>query len=838
MRFDRGIAAGRAVGILAILASLAAPSAGAEAPANQWVKVAEDKIGSRTGRVLLNLPDAGKMLLLGGEAKGAEAYMQALNLAGPTWAAFAVPKPPAKRGMHCYYQAALDPAGRKIYCLDAGTLYVLDLVKNKWAGPTRPAALAGLSWHAAALDPKSRRLVVVGSDKRPDNVGWTRTAILDLAGGKWTTLPLPAAEVVEAHRRLVAAWEASVALVGRIRMAWYRDPKGVGTEAELKALAARCAALKAMPGMAAFSAEAEKVAALLAARKTFEALRAGRALQRRIDRAAEAQYPVPPSRRNSPLAFDGGHDVFVLFGGDHEDYQTNDTWVLDLAKGGWRRGGGDRAPSPRAGHALVYLPKCGRVALYEGYTASSYPDYRAGPSGPVRPVQLWLYDVKADRWDLLGAWRGDGKSSPPAAGGFYGYAAQWFGPPALAADRADRLVLAVPAAGRRGSSTWTLQVSPAGAVADWRAKLGKPPGERLYRQGIFLASHCEVPGEPKPTGLEKLPANRWVRLPGPPRNVAHGCRQRDWGTAVWDSANEQILLWGGGHCVRSSSPVIHYSPVSGRLVEGYDADEPYGYNGGGGFGSSLLNRPWVSTHGYNLYAYDPARKMLVTATGFYYDPLRMDWLRAGPAERPFRASWGSTCLEATPHGVVAWAVSASSGATGLWRLDKEAGWVDLKCKGKLYEPYCDSEGMTYDSKRDRLLLGWGGGYGRAGDGRLTEFSFATGKLRKFMPAKAELARIGNTREMMYLDHADWVFFAEPFASGDRKKPRRHFRLYDCGQDTYFLLDCGPDAPQAATHSQGLCYDAGRKLLYSFTFRGEAWAIRLDPASAKRLERAP
>ena len=36
------------------------------------------------------------------------------------------------------------------------------------------------------------------------------------------------AKIVAAHKELVAAKEATIDLVGRLRSAWYRDPAGVG----------------------------------------------------------------------------------------------------------------------------------------------------------------------------------------------------------------------------------------------------------------------------------------------------------------------------------------------------------------------------------------------------------------------------------------------------------------------------------------------------------------------------------------------------------------------------------------------------------------------------------
>ena len=160
-----------------------------------------------------------------------------------------------------------------------------------------------------------------------------------------------------------------------------RDPKGVGTDAELKALDGTLRPLgQAARAWQLFKTDLDRVVEALKTRNTLEALKAARAMQRKIEERAFEQYPVPPSRRNAPLVFDEKNRVFVLFGGDHEDYQMNDTWILDLEKKSWRRAKPELAPSPRAGHAMVYLPKSGRVAVYEGYAASSDPSYGATPA--------------------------------------------------------------------------------------------------------------------------------------------------------------------------------------------------------------------------------------------------------------------------------------------------------------------------------------------------------------------------------------------------------------------------------------------------------------------------
>jgi hypothetical protein len=286
-------------------------------------------------------------------------------------------------------------------------------------------------------------------------------------------------------------------------------------------------------------------------------------------------------------------------------------------------------------------------------------------------------------------------------------------------------------------------------------------------------------------------------------------------------------LWGGGHCIRSASSVAHWSPASGRIVEGFDADEPYGANGGGGFDSSVLNRPWISVHNYNHYAYDPKCRLLVAGRGYLYDPERMDWLRLEPLVLPYRFSWGSTCLDTSPHGAVAWSQKKTSDDYGLWLFDRQTGWTDLAPKGKLGGIYCDSHGMVYDAKRDRMIFsGVGATYGKASSGQLQVFDFKTKVVDTLTPENLDLGKTGNARELAYVEGADWVLIGELFN-------KRYTRVYDCEKNKYFLLDAG-NVP--AGYSVGWMYDAKRKLAYAFTTGGEAWALRVNPATAKLLEK--
>ena len=191
-------------------------------------------------------------------------------------------------------------------------------------------------------------------------------------------------------------------------------------------------------------------------------------------------------------------------------------------------------------------------------------------------------------------------------------------------------------------------------------------------------------------------------------------------------------------------------------------------------------------------------------------------------------------MESSVHGAVAWARKKGSEQFGLWLFDRERGWADLEPKGRLFSPYCDANGMVYDSKRDRMILsGVNGGYNKKSDGTFLAFDFKTKALETVGPENRELARTHNARELAYVEHADCILIGELLTPGEEKAGKRYTRVYDCGKNKVYLLDAG-DVPSG--HSTGWMYDAKRKLVYVFTYQGEAWALKLALDSAKLLEK--
>ena len=114
-----------------------------------------------------------------------------------------------------------------------------------------------------------------------------------------------------------------------------------------------------------------------------------------IEEAAEAFDAEPPPRALSPIAYDEKTRLFVIFGGDHLDYLTNDTWVFDPQKRAWSKRWPHIRPAPRANHRLTAVD--GKIVLSGGYTYTSSTDYVGGQYRDVGGGD-WTYDLATDVW--------------------------------------------------------------------------------------------------------------------------------------------------------------------------------------------------------------------------------------------------------------------------------------------------------------------------------------------------------------------------------------------------------------------------------------------------------
>ena len=63
------------------------------------------------------------------------------------------------------------------------------------------------------------------------------------------------------------------------------------------------------------------------------------------------------------------------------------------------------SPSPRAGHALLWLPKAKKVLLLGGYGYTSAAGYVESLYRRL-PFEAWTYDTATDTWELLKRFEG------------------------------------------------------------------------------------------------------------------------------------------------------------------------------------------------------------------------------------------------------------------------------------------------------------------------------------------------------------------------------------------------------------------------------------------------
>jgi len=816
-----------------------------------WTLADDGQAGSREEHFLFWSPFLKRALLIGGRTAGDTKSVMAFDPAAKSWEEMSDAKPPETVSSLC--SGCIDSEGKVVYFLLGGRLLSFDVGAKSWADLGEEMLLKSVlaSGRSLAHDPVSNELIATGADLKPANIGWQATLAYNIAERKWRRLEFGDEAVRKAHEERKAALKTLEELVGRTRHAWFRSADGAGTQTERTDLADRLAALGKMPGLGDLGSKVAAIAGLVGEKKLLGALEALRALHLDHERATEKAAPVPPARRDSPLCCDPANFGLVLFGGSHDDYVTNDTWILDLTKRQWRRAEPEKAPAPRAGHGMAYFARSGRIALFDGYRYNNTVGYRDHQAGLLARREVWLYDVRTNRWDLAASWAEDDKSLPQREGarnaGFVGYTSS-FCAMALAADGADGLIFVGRGRKEQGSdkkdkkyanATWVLaSVGQGGSKADPHGDTA--PDSRDGRAGIYLASYCEVAAATNLPDWDKIEANKWTLLPKPARYPFNAQRRCPYGTAVWDPDAEQMLMWGGGHCSSSTTTVTHWSPVTGRMVISYDMDEPLGSNGGGPAGGTVMGRSWVDTHAYKTYAYDARSKLMVMGGDRLYDPVSMRWLERQAAP-PFSDHCYVMNVFATSHGVVAWAPSGGlNGPRGLWLFSSDKkqpataravpvpGWQELVKPGQMPGTAVDTSGGCYDPKRDRLILFPATGYQKPVFDKVAIYEFKENKAGTLALSNSQIVtgKITNARESVYIPEADWIVMWSQVSGRNA--------VLDLPNNRWIMADFGPvpKEHQSSPAQAGVMYDEKRRMTYAWSSEGPMAVLKIDSKTAK------
>ncbi len=525
----------------------------------------------------------------------------------------------------------------------------------------------------------------------------------------------------------------------------------------------------------------------LGARAGHENLLALRLARVSLEQAAEALDAEPPARVLSMPAYDARTGLFVVFGGEHFDYLTNDLWVFDPKARRWQQRHPKTAPEPRADHALTSDGQ-GKIVMRGGYI---YARRNPLPPGWDRNASYYVHAGPGDwAYDLAG-------------------------------------------------DTWA---GPADAAAGPHAPNMCPPDTRSYRAGNYLPEHFTAGDRPAAETHEKalnaLPDNTWVDLKPLPKFAGN----RDWGTLGYDAERDMIYFYNGGHSAYGGTDVGHYHLASNRWDQPVEVELPLNFIGASGKslpGWSFNRRPWVSNHLWNSYRYHPGLRRLVVAGRFtssvfprdmgqpdqntyLYDPDLADWEKRVPNSVAM-SCMGAQVLWAPNLGMIEW---------GRWLLDDATlDWKKLDPKGRLPNSGIDFCGLVHDPKRSRVLFFSGGTYqGAPYSGEVFAMAVPSLEVTSFTPdgsehIKALYAGRENSlgtwilREVVYHPPTDMFIFSSNLPGG-------YSAALDVKGNRWVGLKL--PGPHPFGLSSAMAYDAKRDLIYSVGTRADVSAVRLEP----------
>ncbi len=638
-----------------------------------------------------------------------------------------------------YHQYAYDPEGKRVvlYCRNKTMAY--DPKTRKWTDTGAGAFSKGsaMHWGSMCYDPVNKEIVSIGGSSFEPG-GTPGTWAFKCAASKWEKLKTGSDALrklnVDARTVMREAWDLLSALRNRFYMtedtAEAKAKLGERGKALTTSLDKLLAALKGAKvdenEKAGLKRATDKVTAVLAAVKGLQSkfdskvdspiLAAMQKVHMQLDAAEHNLDFEPAARAMSQMAYDAKNKVIVLFGGSGLDRQYADTWVYHCAKRHWEQRWPKKSPSPRAGHALLWLPRSKTVWLGGGYTLYSGRSYMYGDAYWHLPWEAWTYDAKSNEWKCIfhvplpkiGRGYGPGFRNPPRGW-------PWGSPKNIWTMTAgkDDTVLFLRRIGRRGPrDLWAMKADVSKASAALAAKHGVPPETLTFRgdevqprvnRASYDPGFYDRVGKPDRTATEalykKLPANQWIHI-NPPKGVD----MCGWGTSAWDSDREQWLFWGGGHSEYKGTNVFHYATRTGLWSASCRPELPLEWSGGFlvRIETSFRDRPHIPVHAYQTYAYDPPSGTVLFAkwSHLYVYELTKREFDPKPYKLPFpNKGVMRISLETTPKGVIAW-----NQAGELWRYEKKA-WKKLPYNGpKLGAPWCDGTGLVYDPERDCLWI--------------------------------------------------------------------------------------------------------------------------------------
>jgi len=511
-----------------------------------------------------------------------------------------------------------------------------------------------------------------------------------------------------------------------------------------------------------------------------------------LELAAEALDAEPPPRamncgaprrkgdaaaESQTIVYDKKTKLYIIFGGDHLDYLTNDTWVFDPQKQRWYQRHPPNAPPPRANHRLVATGN-GKVTMTGGYTYSSNTDYLGGQYRDLNDGD-WVYDIEANTWTS----KTDRKLVAPDS---RVYRTGPFHPDFyLQGDRPDAASFAKYLEGIP-SNTWVATDPPykPRLNRDWGTARIDPSRDIMLR---WSGGHSAHGGTDVPHF--HFSTNRWeLKFP-----VEFPLGQLYSNTSYPNGFNFNLRPWMTGHTYQNYA----FDPPSRKMVK--------------------AGRP---NHFY------------------IYDPDLGDWIGRGakPKAMVYNSCFYTLTLTATPNGALCW---DRYGKVHLYDHSASA-WKPLELTGqKLPGAVVDNSTIVYDSKRKRVLL-IAKRYGRdvTFDGQVYSVELKTGKVSALSPEGAEhTKRFANIDKSCYDAANDLLVVGTYLTEAGEQTPTP---AYDCTKNRWITLDFKYELGKRGkrtvrrfphTRSDALMYDPMRKLIWGVDTNGQVYVLRIELESA-------
>ena len=545
-------------------------------------------------------------------------------------------------------------------------------------------------------------------------------------------------------------------------------------------------ALRAAPAMEAYeagqaqaacayldaaAAQARSLVDTLAVHVDADAIKQMGQVQSAIEKAAQALDAEPPARALSPIVYEPRSRLFVLFGGDHLDHLTNDTWVFDAARQRWMQRRPPSAPPPRANHVWTSAQD-GKVIFAGGYTYASNTDHCGGQYRDIADGP-WTYDIAGNTWS------GGGQAAP---GDSRTYRTGPFHPddylqgPKADAAAFQKWLASIPV------NTWMLTRPPhlPRLNRDWGTAALDIDRDLILR---FSGGHSAHGG----TDVlhYHLATNRW-ELPFP---VEFPLGQLYANTSYPDGYNFNRRPWITGHTYQN-----------------------YGYD-------ALARRMIFTGRPRHFYIYDPD-------VG--------DWTGRGlkPEGMSYPECFYTLTLCATPQGTIAWTARGGifrfDAGAGQWRELKTTG---VKLPGAVV----DNSTLVYDAKRRRLLFvrkEYGDTYKY--DGKLYALDLQRLNVTALTPdGHAGAAAIPYLCQIRY-DAANDLMLVGATLPRDGSTTGRT-PAYDGVANRWvsmLLVGDDPNGKSGRNVSLGLMYDARRRLFWAVDTDSKVYVLRLEPGSAQ------